>query len=236
MRAPQRPAQEQRPSERHTALQSLGPALAGLLQATTAAEIPELSATIVTTACGGGTALLPALIAALEDGHQLEPDVLAASGLADIANHCARRLEAILAQPERTEGDWSIEVPAHWHTCDDCTALAAFLADPGRQVHEWPLAERRRRHVHDTIDRLELPVEHTTRRKGSPYTLALRKRDLVQLDRQARKRAALDLITALDLLPDRTPLTGSPPAGDAQARPPCSVPERSRLDPIYQCR
>jgi len=33
----------------------------------------------------------------------------------------------------------------------------------------------------------------------------LRKGDLVQLDRQARRRAALDLVTALDLLPDRTP-------------------------------
>ncbi len=198
-------AQEQRPSERHTALESLGPALAGLLEATRVAEIPELSATIVTTACGGGTDVLPALIAALEAGHQVEPDVLADSGLADIAIHCATRLETILAQPARAEGDWSIEVPAPWHTCDDCTVLAAFLADPERQVHEWPLAERRRHHVHDTIDRLELPVEHTTRRKGSPYTLVLRKGDLVQLDRQARQRAALDLVTALDLLPDRTP-------------------------------
>ncbi|MGF1600192.1 MAG: 2OG-Fe(II) oxygenase [Acidimicrobiales bacterium] len=196
-------AQEQRPSERHAALESLGPALAGLLEATTTAETPELSATIVTTACGGGTEVLPALTSAVENGHQLEPDVLAASGLADIAIHCARRLEAILAQPERTEGDWSIEVPAPWHTCDDCTVFAAFLADPGRQVLEWPLAERRRRHVHDTIDRLELPVEHTTRRKGSPYTLVLKKGDLVQLDRQARQRAALDLVTALDLLPYR---------------------------------
>ncbi len=198
-------AQEQRPSQRLTALESLGPALAGLLEATTTAEIPELSSSIVTATCGSGTDVLPALIAALEEGLQLEPDVLAASGLADIAIHCARCLEATLAQPERTEGDWSIEVPAAWHTCDDCTVLAAFLADPERQVHEWPLAERRRHHVHDTIDHLELPVEHTTRRKGSPYTLVLTKGDLVQLDRQARQRAAVDLVTALDLLPDRTP-------------------------------
>ena len=198
------PAQEQRPSERHATLESLGPALAGLLEATAVAETPELSATIVTTACGDGTDLLPALIAALENAHRLDPDTLAASGLTDIAIHCAGHLEAVLAQPARAVGDWSIEVPGPWHVCDDCTNLAGFLAAPDRQVFEWPLAERRRRHVHDAIDRFELPVEHTTRRKGSPYTLVLRKGDLVQHDRQARQRAALDLVTALDLLPDRT--------------------------------
>ncbi|MEZ5412530.1 MAG: hypothetical protein R2761_31130 [Acidimicrobiales bacterium] len=198
-------AQERRPSERHEALESLGPALAGLLEATTAAESPELSAAMVSAARGRGAEWLPALISTLDKADQLEPDLLADAGLTDLALHCIGQLEAILTQPERGEGDWSIEVPSPWHTCDDCTLLASFLTAPDQPVLEWPLAESRRRHMHDAIDRFELPVTHTTRRKGSPYTLVLTKGDLVQQDRQTRQRAALDLVTALDLLPDRTP-------------------------------
>ncbi|MDH5291869.1 MAG: hypothetical protein OEY41_17880 [Acidimicrobiia bacterium] len=169
------------------------------------AEATGLSAAIVSVARGRGAEWLPALISALDNADQLEPDMLADTGLTDLALHCIRHLEATLTQPERGEGDWSIEVPSPWHTCDDCTLLASFLAAPDQPVLEWPLAEPRRRHMHDAIDRFELPVTHTTRRKGSPYTLVLRKGDLVQQDRQTRRRAALDLVTALDLLPDRTP-------------------------------
>ncbi|MDH4353855.1 MAG: 2OG-Fe(II) oxygenase, partial [Actinomycetota bacterium] len=198
-------ATKERPSERHETLESLGPALAGLLEATAVAEATGLSAAIVSVARGRGAEWLHALISALDNADQLEPDMLADTGLTDLALHCIRHLEATLTQPERGEGDWSIEVPSPWHTCDDCTLLASFLAAPDQPVLEWPLAEPRRRHMHDAIDRFELPVTHTTRRKGSPYTLVLRKGDLVQQDRQTRRRAALDLVTALDLLPDRTP-------------------------------
>lgn len=41
--------------------------------------------------------------------------------------------------------------------------------------YAWPLAKQRRQHVHQAIDPYDLPVSHTTLRRGSPYTLVLEK-------------------------------------------------------------
>jgi hypothetical protein len=72
--------------------------------------------------------------------------------------------------------------------------LGTFLADPNRQVHQWPIAEEKRQHVHRTIDGAELPVRHETRRQGSPYTLVLTKtKDLFERDEQAGRRDEADL-------------------------------------------
>lgn len=98
----------------------------------------------------------------------------------------------ILALPQRADGDWSIELPAGC-TCELCSLLRKFLAGPDR-VFEWPLAEQRRRHVHERIDRAELPVTHVTRRQGRPYTLVLTKTDaLFTGERDARATATADL-------------------------------------------
>jgi hypothetical protein len=112
--------------------------------------------------------------------------------LADLAADCAARLRAHLALPPREEGDWSIELPAGC-TCELCSSLRKFLSGPSR-VYEWPLAEQRRRHVHERIDRAELPVTHVTRRKGRPYTLVLTKTDaLFTGERNTRATATADL-------------------------------------------
>jgi len=114
------------------------------------------------------------------------------AGLDALAADCAARLRARLALSPRTDGDWSIELPAGC-TCELCSSLQKFLAGPDR-VFEWPLAEQRRRHVHERIDRAELPVTHVTRRQGRPYTLVLTKTDALFTDeRDARATATADL-------------------------------------------
>jgi hypothetical protein len=51
-----------------------------------------------------------------------------------------------------------------------------------------------RRHVHERIERAELPVTHVTRRTGRPYTLVLTKTGaLFTVERAARATAAADL-------------------------------------------
>ena len=69
--------------------------------------------------------------------------------------------------------------------CYICVKLAAFLADPAKRLLEWPLAKPGRAHVHQRIDRAELPVGHQTRRVGRPYTLVLTKTDEL-FDRETR--------------------------------------------------
>ena len=127
------------------------------------------------------------------------------TSLADLAVDCAARLRARLARPQREDGDWSIELPAGC-TCDLCSSLRKFLAGPNR-VHEWPLAEQRRRHVHERIDRAELPVTHLTRRTGRPFTLVLTKTDALFTDeRNTRATATSDL----EWLTVRWPVTEEP--------------------------
>ena len=40
---------------------------------------------------------------------------------------------------------------------------------------DWPLAKTQRAHIHGIIDSCDLPVRHTTRRTGRPFTLLLEK-------------------------------------------------------------
>ena len=70
--------------------------------------------------------------------------------------------------------------------------LGAFLADTGCQHLDWPLAKPGRSHVHDRIDRNELPVRHETRRSGRPYTLVLTKTSA--LFEQERRLRDIDLV------------------------------------------
>jgi hypothetical protein len=59
---------------------------------------------------------------------------------------------------------------------------------------EWPLAAEHRAHVHEIIERHELPVTHQTRRTGSPYTLVSSKtKALFTREASERKVRASDL-------------------------------------------
>lgn len=79
-----------------------------------------------------------------------------------------------VATAKREEGDWSIH--AHqFCACDDCKTLVIFLEDDKQQKYVWPLAKRRRQHIHSVIERMGISVTHSTQRTGSPHKLILNK-------------------------------------------------------------
>lgn len=115
------------------------------------------------------------------------------AGFDELALHCADRIRALLAQPQRAPGDWSIALPAGC-ACELCEVLGTFLRHPERHALDWPLAKDKRRHVHARIDDAELPVHHETRRQGRPYTLVLTKTEaLAEREHLARARHEADL-------------------------------------------
>ena len=75
-----------------------------------------------------------------------------------------------------------------------CDRLTEFLAARSERIHEWPLAKSGRQHVHRQIDAADLPVRHTTRRQGRPYTLVLTKTEgLFRREKEMRRQAQADL-------------------------------------------
>jgi 2OG-Fe(II) oxygenase superfamily len=197
------------PSLRDQLTAALGEPLSAVL-----ASAASLGATPVLDAVGAHVTQQPepvtvlelaALRAAVSSWAESASGTADGTSLADLAADCAARLRARLARPQREDGDWSIELPAGC-TCDLCSFLRKFLAGPNR-VHEWPLAEQRRRHVHERIDRAELPITHLTRRTGRPYTLVLTKTDaLFTGERNTRTTATADL----EWLTARWPVTEEP--------------------------
>lgn len=135
---------------------------------------------------------VPLLVGVLREAER-RPGVAALARVLDpFAEHCRRRLEARLER-RREADDWSIAFDGGCG-CGDCQTLATFLEDPAERRRDWPLAKRRRQHIHHTLDARELPIRHQTRRTGSPYVLVLTKTDAV-FDRDAdeRRRATDDL-------------------------------------------
>lgn len=139
--------------------------------------------------------LLPSLRTAALRPAGVRDGTPAALAFQSLADHCETRLTATLARPVRAADDWSLTTDRGCASdCDLCPGLDAFLISRTRRTMEWPLAKAKRRHIHSRIDLAGLPVSHTTRRQGSPYTLVLAKTDAVfTCERAARSRAETDL-------------------------------------------
>jgi hypothetical protein len=121
------------------------------------------------------------------------PAATSGLGLTGRYAHVVGQLESVLSRPSREPDDWSMAPPITCE-CALCAGLATFLRDPRRVDYSWPLAKERRRHVHQTIDRYALPVSHTTLRRGSPYTLVLKKLPaLFERDAALRKEQTAEL-------------------------------------------
>lgn len=136
---------------------------------------------------------LPLQLALLRAACDRRPEALRALSLKPIHDRCARELEARLQVPARSHDDWSIAAPIRC-TCRLCATLTRFLRSADQRCLEWPLAQAGRSHVHQTIDTFDLPVTHTTRRSGSPYTLVLQKTGaLFEREAAARRSAREEL-------------------------------------------
>ena len=123
----------------------------------------------------------------------LEAPDLRRLGLHAIHRAAVELLERTLAIPPRAPEDWSIDlrVPCR---CELCAGLSAFLRDKSRVEYAWPLAQERRGHVLSAIDRHQLPVTHTTLRRGRPHSLVLTKQKALfarETQARARKEALL---------------------------------------------
>ena len=128
-----------------------------------------------------------ALVAALRECRgRHPPKELKHLGLGELLEHGTSRLAAVLAAPKRSVDDWTIEPPMKC-ACGLCETLGQFLASEDRIRLEWPLAKDKRRHVHQQIDRYDLPVSHATKREGRPFKLMLSKRKAL-FTREAERR------------------------------------------------
>ena len=180
------------PSRRAHALDELAAPAAGLLVGTVIAEDTEGGAKL-SAALSADDEQLRCAMNTLRRIAEAAPEQLTVGAIAGLAQITRKRLSARLARPARNPGDWSICAPDTC-TCELCGTLRAFLADPQCQQLDWPLAEPKRRHVHDRIDRNELPVRHETRRSGRPYTLVLTKTSaLFERERRVRDVDLVDL-------------------------------------------
>jgi hypothetical protein len=182
-------------SQRREQMEEVARPVLGWLEGAAVAEAADLRDEALAFLCAGEDgALLPCLMRVL----RAAPAASAPAALDVLGRHCGDRLAALLAQPERADGDWSI-APPRGCRCDLCQRLAAFLADPQQRRLEWPLAQQKRRHIHGTLDAHELPVLHRTRRSGSPFTLLLEKTQALfqrEADERRRWRADLDWLAA----------------------------------------
>jgi hypothetical protein len=88
-------------------------------------------------------------------------------------------LPASGAEGRRFESYWAHQI------------LSTTLSFVERRLFEWPLAKDHRAHVHQIIERHELPVAHPTRRTGRPYTLVLTRREALFEREAARPKQLL---------------------------------------------
>ncbi len=179
------------PSHRDEELAKLARPILGFLQSTSVVDAAGLQSEAATYFCANeNEMLLPLLMLILRAAGKKTTTADTIPPLETIARHCAERIEARLSIPARDPDDWSIALPPGCR-CELCARLGAFLANPKEKRLEWPLAEPKRRHIHDRLDRHELPVSHETLRSGRPFTLVLIKLRKLH-DRETTDRRSLE--------------------------------------------
>lgn len=112
------------------------------------------------------------VLRSVKEHHKSGP--LKSWGLRPVHAHCTEFITARLNSPARANNDWSIQTRIRC-ACPLCQTLTQYLHAPEKVLFEWPLAKDQRLHIHRTIDSFDLPITHTTRRKGRPFTLVLEK-------------------------------------------------------------
>ncbi|HTN04110.1 MAG TPA: hypothetical protein VL132_19625, partial [Planctomycetaceae bacterium] len=85
-----------------------------------------------------------------------------------------QQLESATARQPQPPNDWTRPADVEC-TCQFCSRLNAFLADPSTEIGRIAAREDLRQHVVGTINRHQCDVRHTLERQGSPYSLVLTK-------------------------------------------------------------
>jgi hypothetical protein len=180
------------PSNASARLSALVPPLLAILRSTVMLGAFEVQESIVRQLAAAITERrVDFLTALLRTTPKREADLRLA--LLPLRALCTESLTARLSAPQREPGDWSMLAELGCR-CERCRKVQAFLSARERRVFEWPLAKEHRQHVHQIIERHELPVAHQTRRTGRPYTLVLTKREaLFEREAAGRKQWLEDL-------------------------------------------
>lgn len=114
-------------------------------------------------------------------------------GYSTLLDFTIARIKERVSKGLRASDDWSIERRSNCN-CDYCGRLNQFLSSHSERNFTWPLNKERRAHIHQTIDKLGVPVTHQTRREGSPQKLILTKTDqLFAQDRHEFQNAECEL-------------------------------------------
>lgn len=135
---------------------------------------------------------------AIADGLAETP--AARSAYSRLHEHCLTHLRAATASPPEPPADWRRDAELKC-PCDDCKAIRRFLADPELSVARFPLAERRRRHIHSEIESSRADCTHLTDRVGSPYSLVCKKTNASHDRRRKQYLEDSKLLQELEALP-----------------------------------
>lgn len=154
-------------------LETLAGSLTSVLHAAAVCRLDAVADEVLAS-CRQGEPALPLLIPLLDAAANWPAEDRREARVGEAAAYAAQLLAQRLERPARRLDDWSVPAPSACD-CDLCGQLAAFLSAPDERTLEWPLAGPNRRHIHSRIEATELPVTHTTRRQGRPFTLVLTK-------------------------------------------------------------
>jgi predicted 2-oxoglutarate/Fe(II)-dependent dioxygenase YbiX len=109
---------------------------------------------------------------------------------------CVAHLQQRIAQPLEAPRDWAR--PAQLRcTCQHCSELSRYLADPS--LEDWTLraAQQLRAHVEEEIRRAHADVDCKTLRRGSPHSLICKKNQASYKRRVAQRKQDLAEIAVL---------------------------------------
>jgi len=87
---------------------------------------------------------------------------------------CRQQLEKRTAKEPKAPTDYHRNSKLSCH-CADCLMLSAFLDNPTQEQGRFPLAKKRRQHLHNIINYNRCDCTHVTERTGSPFKLVCTK-------------------------------------------------------------
>ncbi len=151
----------------------------GLIESSLMAEQPGLHESIVHALVAAATddpvEVQTHLLRTAHSSYRKE--ALRGLNMTAIHTHCVQDLTNRLGPAPRASTDWAIS-PVRC-SCKLCATLNRYLCASDQVRMEWPLATEHRAHIHRAVESHDLPVTHTTRRTGRPFTLVLAKTDAV---------------------------------------------------------
>jgi hypothetical protein len=118
-------------------------------------------------------------------------------GYAALHDHCVQDLRRRTAEPVMAPSHWTQDVKLRC-ACPECARVQTFLRDPRETDYRYTAAEAHRRHV--TYELKELDVDCHTIRKGSPFTLHIKKNRASYERRKKQFATDLELLANLESL------------------------------------